>query len=224
MISKSLTIIIGLAVLLAVSWSSEAASERSAADFYSSNSAENLIQVYEDPARREWQRPQEVVERLVVNPGDVIADIGAGTGYFSVLFARKTANNGKVYAVDIDRKMVEYVEQRSKNEGFKNISTILASPDDPLLPKNSVDLVFLCNTYMFIKDRQLYLSKLKDVLRPKGRLAVISYNRVDSPEGPPIHIRLSREKTVKEALEAGFVLDTEYFFLPYQHFLVFTKH
>lgn len=191
--------------------------------FYSRNSPEALIQLYEDPRRQEWQKPQHVVDQLSLKPGEVVADIGAGTGYFSVLFAEKVAGSGTVYAVDIDRNMLEYVSRRVKKEGLSNIKSVLAKSDDPMLAKDSADLVFICNTYMFVTNRGNYLAKLKNSLKNNGRLAIISYNLVDSPEGPPIHTRVSRGSTIKEVVNAGFVLDVEYFFLPYQHFLVFKK-
>lgn len=219
----SLIIMTLFATLITVSGVAPAAARDGVSTFHQRNSTETLIRLYEDPGRQEWQRPQQVIDRLSVRPGDVVADIGAGTGYFSVLFAEKTGKSGTVYAVDIDRNMVEYVEQRAKREGLPNIRSILAKADDPALAKDSVDLIFICNTYMFIADRDLYLARLRNALKQNGRLAIVSYNQVDSPEGPPIHTRISREKTVREVLEAGFVLDTEHFFLPYQHFLVFIK-
>lgn len=218
-----LIVMVLLATLLTVRGVAVSAARDDISAFYQRNSSETLIRLYEDPARQEWQKPQEVVDRLSVRPGETVADIGSGTGYFSVLFAKKTGINGTVYAVDIDRNMVEYVEQRAKREALPNIRSVLAKPDDPMLPKDSVDLVFICNTYMFIADRDIYLVRLRNALRQDGRLAIVSYNRVDSPEGPPIHTRVPKEKTVREVAQAGFVLDTEYFFLPYQHYLVFKK-
>ena len=211
------------ALLLSLSWPAVAASGTDVSSFYSRNSTEILIRVYEDPVRQEWQKPQEVVDRLSVQPGDVVADIGAGSGYFSVIFAKNVGNGGTVFAVDTDRDMLDYIRQRAKKEGLNNIRPLLAKTDDPLLAKDSTDLIFICNTYMFIASRDRYLSRLKDVLKPDGRLAIVSYNLVDSPEGPPIHTRVSREKTIREVVGAGFVLDAEYYFLPYQHFLVFKK-
>jgi len=221
--SLSLTIAALFAVLHVCPGPAGAASRAGVANFHSRNSPETLIRLYEDPNREKWQKPLQVVERLSIQPGEVVADIGAGTGYFSVLLAKKVGQHGTVYAVDIDRNMAEYVKLRAKKEGLTNVSAILAKEDDPLLAKESTDLIFTCNTYMFIQNRVRYLSRLKGVLKQNGSLAIISYNQVDSPEGPPIHTRVSREETVREALEAGFMLDAEYFFLPYQHFLIFKK-
>lgn len=210
-------------LLLACTGPARAAHREEGANFYSLNSTDSLIQVYEDPGRAEWQKPERVVEQLSLKPGQVVADIGAGTGYFSVILARKVGENGTVYAVDIDGNMVAYLEKRARKDGLKNIKPILAKMDDPLLPKASTDLIFMCDTYMFIEQRERYLARLKDILKKDGLLAIVSYNKVETPEGPPIHTRVSKEKTIQEAEKAGFKLEAEYFFLQYQHFLVFRK-
>ncbi len=224
MIGARKVMVAALFALLLAPWSTvDAPGASDVSSFYSRNSTETLIRVYEDPARQEWQKPQEVVDRLSIQPGDVVADIGAGSGYFSTLFAKKVGNGGTVFAVDTDRDMLDYIRQRAKKESLDTIRPLLAKTDDPLLAKDSTDLIFICNTYMFITGRERYLSRLKDILKSDGRLAIVSYNLVDSPEGPPIHTRVSREKTIREVTGTGFVLDAEYYFLPYQHFLVFKK-
>jgi arsenite methyltransferase len=178
----------------------------------------------EDPRRLEWQKSDKVLDHLLIKQGDVIADIGAGTGYFSLLFAQRVGNKGLVYAVDIDENMVTYLANRSKKEGLDNIKTILASPNDPLLPKLSADLIFIGDTYMFIENREQYLIRVRESLKNSGHLAIISFNRKAEISGaPPLHLMISREKTKQEAEKAGFVLEAEYFFLPYQDFMVFVK-
>ena len=199
------------------------AGPKEGANFYSLNSTDSLIQEYENPGRAAWQKPEKVIEYLMIKPGNIIADIGSGTGYFSVLLARKAGEHGTVYAVDSDREMIAYLEKRVKSEGHVNIRPVLAKSNDPLLPKATVDLIFICNTYMFIENREQYLLRLKDNLKSDGRLAIVSYNKTETLEGPPLHTRVSRDKTIQEAQKAGFVLEAEYYFLPYQHFLTFVK-
>lgn len=188
-----------------------------------SDSIAAVVQDCERPDRAVWQKPEKVVERLMIKPGSFIADIGSGSGYFSVLFAKASGAHGRVYAVDNDHEMVAYLEKRIAKEGYGTIKPVLSKPDDPMLPKAAVDLAFICNTYMFIDNREQYLMRLKDGLKKDGRLAIVSYNDGDIPDAPPVHKRVSREKTIQEAQQAGFVLDAEYFFLPYQHFLLFVK-
>lgn len=213
-----LVILIGQ--LLAVAGLAGASSNERSDTFYSSYPT-----AYEDdPRRLEWQKSGKVIDYLLVKQGDTIADIGAGTGFFSLLFAQRVGKNGLVYAVDVDENMVKHLEKRAKREGLNNIKSILAPTNDPLLPKSSADLIFICDTYMFIENRAQYLVRLRDSLKSNGHLAIISFNRkAEIPAAPPPHKMISREKTIQEAEKAGFALEAEYFFLPYQDFMVFVK-
>jgi len=165
-----------------------------------------------------------VLDHLQTRPGDVVADIGAGTGYFTLLLAKRVGKEGIVYAVDVEQQMVDLVVKRAKKEGYANVKAILASFDDPGLPKGAIDLVFICDTYLFFENREEYLLKLRDRLKNGGRLAVVSFNyRAEIPGAPPRHKMVSKEQTVAEMAGAGFVLEADYTFLPYQDFLLFTK-
>lgn len=184
---------------------------------------ELLSQMKDTPDRHVWQKPEQVADHLLIKPGDVIADIGAGNGYFTSLFSKRVGKSGLVYAVDVDKFTVAILGYKINKEGLTNVRAILGEPHNPLLPKASTDLIFLCNTYMFIGNRGEYLARLKEILKDSGRLAIVSLNKMESPEGPPLEMRISRETTLREVEHAGFVLEEEYFFLPYQHFLVFGK-
>lgn len=186
-------------------------------------SIDEYIQRMESPDRGEWQKPEKVVDYLAIKNGDTVADIGAGSGYFTVILSRRIGDSGKVYAVDIEKGMIEYIEKRAQKEGLNNMNYILAKPDDPLLPKSSVDLIFICDTYHHIEKRDGYLKILKDVLKKDGRLVIVDFHAVNTPVGPPLSMRIPKEKTVKEILSAGFKAEAEYFFLPYQYFLIFSK-
>ncbi|MBI3599606.1 MAG: class I SAM-dependent methyltransferase [Nitrospinae bacterium] len=181
------------------------------------------IQRMESPDRVEWQMPEKVVDYLAIKNGDTVADIGAGSGYFTVIFSKRVGDMGKVYAVDIEKDMIEYTKKRSQKEGLNNMNYILAKPDDPLLPKSSVDLIFICDTYHHIEKRDNYIKILKDVMKKDGRLVIVDFHAVNTPVGPPQNMRIPKEKTVKEILSAGFKAEAEYFFLPYQYFLIFSK-
>ncbi|OGV97530.1 MAG: hypothetical protein A3I04_00030 [Nitrospinae bacterium RIFCSPLOWO2_02_FULL_39_110] len=181
------------------------------------------IEIMESPERALWQMPEKVVDYLAIKNGDAVADIGAGSGYFTVLFSKSVGEDGKVYAVDIEKGMIDYIEKRGQKEGLNNIKTILSKLDDPLLSKSSIDMIFICNTYLVMKNREDYLKILMEVLKKYGRLAIVDYQAVDTPMGPPVKMRVSREKVMEEALKAGFKLEAEYYFLPYQYFLVFAK-
>jgi ubiquinone/menaquinone biosynthesis C-methylase UbiE len=197
-----------------------AASKEEGKTFYSSVPTAYM----DDPRRAEWQKPEKVVDHLLIKQGDIIADIGAGTGFFTMLFAQRVGKNGMVYAVDVDENMVQYVEKRAKKEGLNNVKTILATPNEPLLPKSSTDVIFICDTYLFFENREQYLARLRDSLKNDGHLAIVSFNmKAEIPGAPPSHKMIPRERTIQEAEKAGFALEAEYFFLPYQDFLVFGK-
>ncbi len=184
-------------------------------------SYEGHVQHEEDPARAEWQRPDKVLDYLLIKKGYQVADIGAGTGYFTVLFSKRVGGSGTVYAVDVERRMLDYIKDRAEKKGLHNITEILADRDDPLLRKSSLDLIFICNTYYNFRNKVQYLKKLKDCLKKGGRLAVIEEKLNSKRDRPPLHKRRAQEKVVNEAIQAGFRLEADIDVLPYQYFLIF---
>lgn len=180
--------------------------------------AEKWAHVFDDPARDAWQKPHEVVQALALVPGAHVADLGAGTGYFAARLANMLPG-GRVYAVDIEPDMVRYLEARAKREGLRNVIALKGEPDDPRLPEK-VDLVLLVDVYHHIGDRRSYFRRLRESLRPGGRIAVIDF-KLDSPEGPPRSARVAPDVVRTEMKAAGYRVAVEHDFLPYQYFLVF---
>ncbi|MBI2508850.1 MAG: class I SAM-dependent methyltransferase [Betaproteobacteria bacterium] len=185
---------------------------------HSFGDAEKWAQVFDDPKRDAWQKPHEVIQALALKPDAVIADIGSGTGYFSVRFARM-APKGRVYGVDIEPDMVKFLADRAKREGLKNVIAVTGTSGDPRLPEKA-DLIILVDVYHHIGDRERYFRKLRDSLRPGGRIVVIDF-RMDSPEGPPESARIAPDRVKAELKRAGYALAREHTFLPNQYFLVF---
>lgn len=175
---------------------------------------------FEDPARDAWQKPDEVVNALVDRDDLLIVDIGAATGYFPVRFAR-AAPQGKVVGVDIEPSMVQYLTARAQEEGLANLSARLGQPDDPMLGDLNPDLVFLCNTYHHISDREAYFAAIRARMAPGGRLAIVDF-RKDSERGPPAEHKIALEQTRAELEAAGWVHQTTHDFLPDQYIAVFT--
>ena len=180
--------------------------------------AEKWAQVFDDPARDAWQKPHEVIQALKLAPDAAVADIGSGTGYFSVRFAHML-QQGRVYGVDVEPDMVKYLAERAKKEGLANLTSVAGAPDDARLPA-PVDLAILVDVYHHVDNRESYFRKLRASLKPGGRLAVIDF-RMDSPSGPPKSARIAPDRVKSEMKKAGYALAEEHAFLPNQYFLIF---
>ena len=176
--------------------------------------AAEYIRFLEDPKRDAWQLPHQVIMALEIRPGETIADIGAGSGYFTRRLARHAA---KVYAVDIDLRLLEAIRKNAPD----NVETVLARPDDPSLPPGSVDTIFFCDVMHHIDNRPAYLEKLKKALKPGGRVVNIDFYKKPLPVGPPEKMKLSEEQVEKEFAAAGYRKIKQIDTLPYQYFLVF---
>jgi ubiquinone/menaquinone biosynthesis C-methylase UbiE len=180
---------------------------------------ERYAKGFDDPARDAWQMPDRVIAALALKRGDRVADVGAGTGYFSVRLARSAAKP-TVFAVDIEPKMVAYLTKRAATEGLPNVRAVQASATSPQLPE-PVDLVLVVDTFHHIGSRAAYFATVRRQLRPGGRVAIIDFRKDAPGEGPPAHFRFTPEQIAAEMAEAGYVLDARHDFLPRQHFLVF---
>ena len=177
------------------------------------NAAE-YAHVLNDPKRDEWQKPHEVIQALGLRSDEVIADIGAGTGYFSQRFARHA---GKVYAVDIEPKLLEKIKASDK------IETVVAAGDDPKLKPGSGDTVFFCNVLHHIDNRAAYWTKVAAALKPGGRIVVLEFHKKPLPVGPGPGMKIDQAVMVQELQAAGFKVSKEHGFLPYQYFLEFKR-
>jgi arsenite methyltransferase len=171
--------------------------------------------------RDQWQQPEKVIGALQIRPGEKIADLGAGGGYFTFKLAAAAGPTGKVYAVDVDHEMVELINNQAQKDSVKNVETILAKIDDPLLPKDGVDLIFTSNTYHHFDDRIAYFSKLRKYLTPSGRLAIIDFDRRAWFEGLLRHYTPS-EFIKREMEQSGYSLQQELNFLDRQSFQIFS--
>jgi len=174
--------------------------------------AEKWAHVFDDPARDAWQKPHEVIEALGLAPDAVVADIGAGTGYFAARLARMLPK-GTVYAVDLEPDMVKYLGERARREELANLVPVQAAAGDPRLPAR-VDLALLVDVYHHLDARTAYFAKLG-----APRVAIIDF-RMDSKAGPRDG-RVAPETVKREMAAAGYALASEHDFLPDQYFLVF---
>lgn len=207
-----------LLVILFLSLSSHVLAQAPRTHQHSFSDAERWAHVFDDPKRDAWQKPHEVIQALDLRQDAVIADVGAGTGYFAMRLANMVPK-GRIYAVDLEPGMVSYLRERAKREKRDNVVAVAGAPDDPRLPEK-VDLILLVDVYHHVDDRERYFRNLRASLKPGGRIAVIDF-RLDSPEGPPKAARIAPEQALAEMKAAGYGLAGQHGFLPYQYFLVF---
>jgi predicted methyltransferase len=164
--------------------------------------AEDWVPMFDDPKRDEWQQPDKVVAALALAPGMVVADVGAGTGYFEKRLATAVGANGAVIAVDIEPDMVRYMRERAHREGTPNVEARLGAADDPKLSAASVDRILIVNTWHHIADRAAYTKKLVAALKPGGVIFVVDFT-LEAEKGPPKAHRLAPDKVIADLEGAG---------------------
>lgn len=177
------------------------------------------LSVFDAPEREQKLHLDRVMEILAIAPGKDVADIGAGSGWFTVRAARRVGSGGTVYAVDINPEAIRYIDRRAQKESLANIKTILSKADDPLLPAHSVDAVLLLKTYHEVADPVTLLQHLRPALKSGARVGVIDRNGNGTDHG------VSREIVVEEAEKAGYHLLGTYDFVKgdgMDYFLVFS--
>ena len=179
---------------------------------------ERFAKSFDDPQRDTWQMPDRVIEALGLGFDSAVADIGAGTGYFTLRLA-KAVPKGTVYAVDVEPAMLEFLRQRARTEHASNIVTVQAAASSPNL-RTPVDVILIVNTYHHLPRRVTYFGELKRSLNTGGRVAIVDYHK-DAPGGPPPEFRFDAAQIIDEMRRAGYRLDARHDFLPRQHFLVF---
>jgi precorrin-6B methylase 2 len=185
------------------------------------NDPKAYIGALDDPKRDAYQNPQEVLAALDIKPGEIIADIGAGSGYFTFRLARHVSERGTIYAVDVSPDMILHINRVIRDLKVTNVVSILADPDDPLLPVASVNRFFFSDSWHHIENQTKYLSLMKKMLKPNGEVVMIDFDKKATPVGPPLKMRIAREDLIKQMTSNGFRLAKEHTFLPYQYFLVF---
>jgi len=186
--------------------------------------ANGYIWMLERDEREDFQMSARILESLELRPGMRVADLGCGSGYFTIPVARAVMPGGTVLAIDAWQDMLDYLERRLEIEGLDNVELVKVERDDPELPAAGVDLILMVDVYHYIQDRVEYARKLREGLAPEGRLAVIDYipkSLEERPWGPPPRQHLSKERLTADLAEAGLRPVREYDFLPEQYFVVY---
>ena len=169
-----------------------------------------------------WQKPDAIIQELHLSGTEKIADVGAGSGYFTFRFARALPK-GKVYAIDIEPEMLRHIHHKAMTESVNNVEVIKSTPDDPKVPAG-VELVFVCDVIHHLKEQELWLKKLATQMKKGAHLVVIEFKEGDLPEGPPAAVKIPKKKLIAMITKNNFKLEMEKSdFLPYQEFLIFIK-
>jgi SAM-dependent methyltransferase len=177
------------------------------------------LSIFDSPGREDRLQINRVMDLLGIASGKSVADIGAGSGWFTVRAAKRIGEGGRVYAVDINSEAIQHIDERAQKEQLPNVKTILSKPDDPSLPGNSVDAVLLLKTYHEVARPITLLRNLRAALRPGAKIGIIDRNGNGEDHG------IGREVVIREAKEAGYTLVNQYDFVKpdkMDYFLIFT--
>jgi ubiquinone/menaquinone biosynthesis C-methylase UbiE len=186
--------------------------------------ANGYIWMLEREEREEFQKPEEVMGAFELRPGMKVADVGCGSGYFTVKVAAEIGPSGKVWAIDAWQDMLDYLERRVQIEGLENVELVKVDRDDPRIPSGAADIILMVDVYHYITERVAYGEKLRDGLAPGGRLIVIDYipkSLEERPWGPPPSQHLSEEELTSDLEKAGFKKVMQHDFLPEQYFVIY---
>lgn len=175
----------------------------------------------EGPDRDAYQRPDQVMDALQIGEGSVVADLGAGGGWFTVRLARQVGPNGKVYAEDVQSQMIGAIQRRVNREGLRNVETVLGNQVDAKLPPASLDAVLVVDAYGELQQPVTLLKNLARSLKPTGLIGIVNYKKDGGGPGPDMEYRVDAEKVLADAKAAGLELRKRETFLRYQYMLIF---
>jgi predicted methyltransferase len=176
----------------------------------------------EQPDRDEWQRPDKIMDVLGIGEASFVADLGAGSGWFTIKLAGRVGPNGMVYAEDIQRPMIQAIKIRVDRLGLKNVTTVLGKSTDPQIPV-PVDAVLICDAYHEWEQPVALLRNMATKLKPGARIGIVDFTKDGGGPGPEMDERVDPETVIRDVQAAGLVLRSRETFLKYQYMLVFEK-
>jgi ubiquinone/menaquinone biosynthesis C-methylase UbiE len=177
----------------------------------------------EAPDRDQWQRPDRIMDALAIADASRVADVGAGSGWFTIRLARRVGPQGLVYAEDVQQEMLNAISRRVQREGLANVRPVLGRGSDPRLPAGSLDAVLIVDAYHEFEDRVALLANVAEALKPQGKVGVIDFRVEGGGPGPDLDERVNPDVVMADARSAGLRVVANETFLPYQYFLIFAK-
>ncbi len=177
----------------------------------------------EPPDRDAWQHPDRIMDELQIAEGSVVADLGAGSGWFTTRLAARVGPNGTVYAEDIQPLMFNAIQLRVQREGLKNVKPVLGTPLDPRLPSDALDAVLIVDTYHEMEDPVVLLRHISGSLKKSGVVGVVNHTKRGFGPGPPMEERVDPDQVIRDAQAAGLTLKSQPDVLPFQYLLIFQR-
>lgn len=194
-------------------------------DSFRDPDVDRYITMFEGESRAIYKHRFDILEALALKPGQDVADIGAGTGFFSLMFAEAVEPKGTVFAVDIAENFIDHIKSNSKEHGIKNVKPVLCTDRDTKLKKNSVDVVFICDTYHHFEYPFDTMASIHRALRPGGKLMIVDFERVKGVHSDWTldHVRCGKGTVTDEVKDSGFDFVEEIPMMEDQYVLVFRK-
>lgn len=222
---KNFIFVSGLLLLIFPAYAKEQNVSPGINQHYEGAQYQQWFSTFERPGREVYDRREDIVQALQLKAGMDVADIGAGTGFYSLLFAQKVGSSGKVFAVDITDDFVRNIKRRAAENKLENIHAIISEQKDTRLDANSIDLAFVCNTYHHFEYPQAMLASIGRALRSGGTLVIIDYRKQPATSSPWVmsHVRPDKQTVINEIEQAGFKLQSEPMTLTENFFLSFVK-
>jgi ubiquinone/menaquinone biosynthesis C-methylase UbiE len=179
------------------------------------------LALLEGPDRDAWQRPDQIMDALQIGEGSVVADLGAGGGWFTVRLAHRVGKTGRVYAEDIQSEMIETIRRRAQREELNNVVTVLGTATDPKLPAGALDAVLIVDAYHEVEQPVTLLKNLAKSLKPTGSIGIVNFTKDGGGPGPSMEERVDARQVIADAQAAGLELRRQDNFLRYQYLLIF---
>jgi ubiquinone/menaquinone biosynthesis C-methylase UbiE len=176
----------------------------------------------EAPDREEWQQPTRIMDALGIGDGSVVADLGAGSGWFTIRLASRVGPNGLVFAEDVQKPMIQAINVRVESLGIKNVRTVLGTASDAALPQ-PVDAVLVVDSYHEWEQPVPLLRNVAKSLKPSARIGIVNFTKEGGGPGPPMEERVDPERVISDAQAAGLRFRSRETFLKYQYLLIFEK-